>query len=165
MLDLETLGQTPGSVIVSLGAVRFGRGVVTAEFYQRVDVQSAVDAGLTMDVSTVMWWLKQGDAARAEIGKPGEPLALVLKDFQEWLGWDYRGELWGNGAAFDNALLDAAYRKLGKKPPWRFSMDRCYRTVKALHPDVAMVREGTHHHALDDARDQALHLMQMLGEH
>lgn len=162
MMDLETLGTEAGSVILSIGAVRFGDGVVTEEFYQRVDLASAVKAGLTMDPATVLWWLGQGEAARAEILKPGEPLDLVLQDFQGWLGWDYRGELWGNGSDFDNVLLEAAFKAVKRPVPWRWSKNRCYRTVKNLFPEVKMVRSGTHHNALDDARDQARHLMRML---
>lgn len=163
MVDLETLGTEAGAVILSLGAVRFGDGGVTEEFYQRIDLASAVAAGLVMDPATVLWWLGQSEAARAEILLPGEPLGNVLKDFQEWLGWNYQGELWGNGSDFDNALLAAAYKAVGRPVPWRWSKNRCYRTVKNLYPSVGMVRLGTHHHALDDARDQALHLMRILA--
>ena len=164
MVDLETLGTEPGSVILSIGAVRFGEGEVTAEFYQRIDMASAVAAGLVMDPATVLWWLGQSEAARAEILKPGEPLDNALKDFQQWLGWDYRGELWGNGSDFDCVLLEAAFRAVKRPVPWKWSMNRCYRTVKNLFPDVKMERSGTHHNALDDARDQARHLMRILEE-
>jgi DNA polymerase III epsilon subunit-like protein len=53
MLDLETLGHTPGSVIVSIGAVKFGGGKILDTFYHRIDAQSCVEHGLKMDVSTV----------------------------------------------------------------------------------------------------------------
>jgi 3' exoribonuclease, RNase T-like len=161
MLDLETLGNKPGSVIVAIGAVKFGEGRVVDTFYERVDAQSCVDAGLKMDPQTVMWWLGQGDAARLEITKPGAPLTSVLSSFAAWLGED--AEVWGNGATFDNVLLADAYDITGIPRPWRFSRDRCFRTVSALRPDMTIVRNGTHHNALDDARTQAEHLMRVLA--
>jgi hypothetical protein len=162
MLDLETLGNKPGSVIVAVGAVKFADGKITSTFYARVDPQSCIDAGLKVDVATVMWWLKQSDAARLEITKTGEPLAVVLSNFARWLG-DADAEVWGNGAAFDNVLLADAYEALRLPRPWKFWNDRCYRTMKSLHPEVPMPRAGTHHNALDDATDQAFHLMSILA--
>jgi DNA polymerase III epsilon subunit-like protein len=35
MLDLETLGQKPGSVIVAIGVVKFGNGKIIDSFYGR----------------------------------------------------------------------------------------------------------------------------------
>jgi 3'-5' exoribonuclease Rv2179c-like domain len=161
MLDLETLGNKPGSVIVAMGAVKFGEGRILDTFYERIDARSCVEAGLEMDPETVMWWLTQEDGARLEITKPGAPLGSVLSLFSVWLGEDV--EVWGNGATFDNVLLVDAYDAVGIPRPWRFSRDRCYRTVSALRPDVALVRAGTHHNALDDATAQAEHLMRVLA--
>lgn len=161
MLDLETLGNKPGSVIVAIGAVKFANGEILDSFYERVDAESCVAAGLKLDVSTVLWWLTQSDAARLEITKPGQLLTAVLIRFAAWIG-DKDAEVWGNGAAFDNALLAAAYDATATPRPWKFSNDRCYRTAKNLRPDVPMARSGTHHNALDDAESQARHLMAML---
>jgi len=162
MLDLETLGNRPGSALVAIGAVKFGNGEILDEFYRRIDAESCVQLGLEMDTSTVMWWLKQADGPRLEITQPGKHLCEVLMDFSQWVA-DPDAEMWGNGAAFDNALLAAAYHVAARKAPWKFWNDRCYRTMKNLHPEVPMERDGEHHHALDDARDQARHLMAILS--
>lgn len=162
MLDLETLGTSPGSLILAIGAVKFSQGEITDTFYQRVDPQSCISVGLKMNVSTVMWWLTQGDEARLEITKPGQLLGEVLQDFSDWLN-DPAAAIWGNGAAFDNVLLSVAYEKTGIPRPWKYSGDRCYRTIKSLHPEVLIQPMGTLHNALDDAKAQAVHLMQILN--
>jgi len=158
MLDLETLGARPGSVVVAIGAVKFDGEKITDEFYVRINAASCVQLGLQMDPETVMWWLQQADGPRLEITKPAANLSVALLQFSAWVGTD-EAEMWGNGAAFDNVLLVEAYRAAGQKPPWDFWNDRCYRTMKNLCPQVIMQREGVHHHAQYDARDQALHLM------
>jgi len=158
MLDLETLGTLPGSVLVAIGAVKFDGEKITDEFYVRIDAASCAKLGLQMDTETVLWWLQQADGPRLEITKPAVGLAEALYNFSAWVG-DDEAEMWGNGAAFDNVLLAGAYRAAGQKPPWEFWHDRCYRTMKNLYPQVTMQREGVHHHALDDARAQARHLM------
>ena len=162
MLDLETLGNKPGSVIVAIGAVKFGNGEILDSFYARVDAQSCLDLGLRMDVSTVMWWMHQNDAARNEITRPGENLSEVLLRFSSWVD-DSDAEVWGNGASFDNVLLSDAYDRAQLPRPWKYYNDRCYRTVKNLHTEVLMARDGTHHNALDDAKSQAKHLMELLA--
>lgn len=161
MLDLETLGSKPGSVIVSIGAVKFGSDRILETFYERVDAESCVAAGLRVDVSTILWWLTQSEEARLEITRPGAPLTAVLIRFAQWVG-DPNAEVWGNGAAFDNALLSSAYHAVGSCPPWKFFNDRCYRTVKNLRPEIPFERHGTHHNALADAESQAIHLMALL---
>lgn len=169
MLDIETYGLTPGSVIKSIGAVKFGicpktgEHEITDRFYHRIDAQSCVRAGLTLDAATVEWWLAQSDDARGEMTKPGEPLVYVLQSFEFWLGRVEAAnlEIWGNGAPFDNVLLQSAY-KAGNVPAcWTNMQSRCYRTVKNANKDLPIdpYRLRTHHNALDDAESQALHLM------
>ncbi len=70
--------------------------------------------------------------------------------------------IWGNGAAFDNTLLIEACERCGVQPAWKFHRDRCYRTLKTLFPDVELIRSGTFHHALDDAKSQAEHACRLL---
>ena len=162
MLDLETLGNRPGSALVAIGAVKFGNGEILEEFYQRIDLESCIQLGLVMDSSTVLWWLKQADGPRLEITQPGRHICEVLVNFSQWVA-DPDAEMWGNGATFDNVLLACAYDAAIRPRPWKHSGDRCYRTMKNLHPEVLMARDGVHHHALDDARDQARHLMDILS--
>lgn len=164
MLDLETLGNKPGAVIVAIGGVWFGGGELGVDFYQRVDAQSCVDVGLKMDASTVLWWMKQNDDARAELNLPGITLPEALLKFTQFVRLNHCDVLiWGNGSDFDNTIIAAAYEACGLGRPWKFWNNRCYRTVKALKPEFKLEHTGTHHNALDDAKSQARHLMEMLA--
>lgn len=164
MVDLETLGNNSSSVIISIGAVAFDldkNETFTDTFYSVIDPQSCVDVGLKMDVSTVMWWMKQSDGARKAFDKTGNKLAGVLGAFSMW--YPEGAKFWGNGATFDNVILSNAYAACKIKKPWGYADDRCYRTVKALYPDVKVERVGVYHNAVDDAVTQAKHLVAMLG--
>ena len=161
MLDLETMGNGSNSAIIAIGAVKFGNNIID-RFYRVVNLQSSIEAGLEMDASTVLWWMQQSEEAREQFKKPGLPLVSALEDFTKWLG---EGAIvWGNGAAFDNTILANAYRKAGLERPWPFWGDMCYRTIKSMHPEIKMVRRGTHHNAVDDAESQALHLITILSD-
>lgn len=162
MIDLETMGTRPDAPIIAIGAVAFDKERVHDEFYIVVDLADSVAEGAAIDPATVLWWMKQSDEARAEFGREGRALGLALGKFREGIGaYDVSG-VWGNGASFDNVILSEAYHRMGNEAPWPFWKDRCYRTMKNISP-VPMERGGTHHNALDDARDQAIHL-QMISE-
>lgn len=158
MVDLETFGSRPGSVIASIGAVAFDplSGEMGPSFYRVIRPSSCVDAGLTMDVDTVVWWLKQGDQARQALTDgPRYELRDTVAYFTFF--WEVvRGKtLWGHGAAFDEPILRTAFEAVGLKPPWHYADSRCTRTLYDL-AGVKPEREvGVHHNALDDALAQA----------
>lgn len=164
MVDLETMGTEPGSVIVAIGACGFGNLKEHAgTFYQRISIESCQQVGLHLNAATLRWWLQQSDEARSELVAASNSLPEVLLKFAAFIGADEdEVEIWGNGASFDNALLSAAYRACNLPQPWKFWNERCYRTMKALYPEIPQSREGVHHNALDDAITQARHLAQIL---
>lgn len=188
MQDLETLGVVPGCVIMSIGAVMFDEvtGQLGETFYVTINRQSCIDAGLKEDLETVKWWEKQSPAAKLileEVRMAGTPLKLALEHYSDWLAqtqykdWIYihdlsedkskimdRLTMWGNGADFDNAILNYAYKAVGLPTPWAPFSARCYRTLKSLYRAVKLVRVGAHHNALDDAKTQARHAVALLRQ-
>lgn len=164
MLDLETLGNNPFSVIASIGAVFFDplSDHLGEEFHVKVNIESCTEAGLKMDASTITWWLAQSDAARiSTFGGGTELLPNALGMFSDFLRKSddiKKLRIWGNGSDFDNVILGNAYKALGYQVPWSYGKNRCFRTVNNLvHPSSIIMpqREGTHHNALDDAKHQA----------
>jgi len=165
MLDLETLGKSSNAVIIAIGAVQFDHTGLGQTFYTTVDPQSSVDLGMKMDVSTVMWWMKQSDAARAAFDRAGAPILTALHNFADYVK-DCAGdkaEVWGNGATFDNVILGNAYELASLPKPWPYWGDRCHRTLKNLYPQIAAGKVGTAHNALDDAVSQAHHASKILA--
>lgn len=164
MLDLETLGQRPGCIILSIGAVAFDTTGIADTFYRKISAQSCESHGLHADASTILWWFKQSAEARHEHTSENRiDLPTALDDFSRWAGTNI-AEVWGNGSDFDNAILSAAYHATAQPSPWPFFANRCYRTLKNLFPEVTLDRQGTHHNALDDASTQAEHLIRILAK-
>lgn len=168
MLDLETLGTKPGCVILSIGACKFDleTGTVGDNFHVRVDAESCEAYGLKVDAGTALWWMApEREAARANLlSHQSVDLASALWGFHTWVGADSM-PIWGNGASFDNVVLRAAYEAARMPVPWMYYHDRCYRTMKAHFGHRAtLTRIGEHHNALDDARTQAVHLINIVGK-
>ena len=169
MLDLETMGNGSNAAIVAIGAVAFDirKRELGTTFYRVVTLDSSMAEGGVCDASTIMWWLSQSEEARSAIGSYSGAVTIneALAHFECWYTQVAAddGEVWGNGATADNVWLANAYRRVGLRVPWSYRKDRCYRTVKALHPEVERKPYGIAHNALDDAKGQALHLIEMLN--
>ena len=179
MLDLETLGTSSNAVILSIGAVEFD--LVTKElgerFYVNVDIQSCFNAGLKADGDTIMWWLKQDDAARAALTNSAAiHINMALGQFNAYLFHVTRSGggnvcVWGNGCGFDNVILQNAHRKtgIGRAKVWPFRNDRDMRTLihiaklLGINPrNVPTATEiGIKHSAIDDAIRQAQVVMEL----
>jgi len=161
MLDLETMGLLPDAAIIEIGAVKFDpeKGTISGEFNETVSLSTSVELGMKISPSTVMWWMSQSDDARRKVSRGGSPITEVLERFNQWFGDDK--PVWGNGAAFDNVVIESAFRLVGMKLPWTYRSNRCYRTMRAQALDIEYRQVGTAHCALDDARSQAVHLIKI----
>lgn len=174
MIDLESMGQSALAAIIAIGAVAFDptTGKLGESFYCVVDLQSSMNAGMTIDASTVLWWLKQSDEARKALQSPGAPLLEALMDLEAFLKQvsPNRKELivWANGASFDFPILATAFRAHKARLPWDFWNERCARTLigvaRTLFGYQKPVIDGTAHNALDDATFQAQIVMEILAK-
>lgn len=172
MLDLETMGVGNDAAIIAVGAVVFdlASDTYTEEnsFYSTVDLQSAVSSGGVISPSTVMWWMQQSDEARAEFLNGGNHIEDTLSSFRGWLlniNRFYDIQVWGNGSDFDNVILRSAYERVGLSTPWHFRENRCFRTMRAMHPtvDTSAWNDEVKHKAVDDARWQARYLFEIVN--
>jgi exodeoxyribonuclease VIII len=170
MIDLETLGQRPGCSIISIGAVAFDErtGALGPELYLVVSRDSCREAGLHEDQSTIDWWMGQSDEAKEVLleTESEEALSLTeaLKQLKQYLDQFNlsKVKVWGCGSDFDNAILTCCYAAIDQELPWKFWNNRCYRTIKSLDKGPKPKRVGTYHNALDDAKTQAIHAIQIL---
>jgi hypothetical protein len=171
MIDLETLGTAAGCTILSIGAVAFDADedeLSEAPYAACILRSSCAAAGLFEDDATISWWMQQDRSVSQILDLAREddfaiPLQEVLADFAMWMSqFDPDVRMWGNGADFDLPILAAAYRAVRLPVPWKPYSGRCYRTLKNLRRDVALVRIGSLHNAVDDAYSQAAHAIRIL---
>lgn len=185
MLDIETLGTTPGHIVTSFCAVKFdlekafdeknnfeitGRDssgfpnhVQHHEFYQSISIQSSLKAGLKIDPSTLMWWMTQSDDARQNfmaLDHSGSDLTEVLKQFATWLSYYPKPTLWGNGNRFDCGILEAAYTAVGWNAPWitKRERDMCTYIMGYEHLYTSSADRDTIH----DPRKDCIYQIQVL---
>ncbi len=165
MLDLETCGTSAGCVILSIGACTFD---LQHEFYERISVLDSDSFGFTEDPGTMAWWDKQNPDMRDEAFSGTVGVVEALDRFSSWFRSLPAKEvfIWGNGADFDQPILKAYYEGMRTKLPWKPFNGRCYRTLKNLYPFIkGPSANASHHHALEDAKWQAVHAREILGRH
>ena len=161
MLDLETFGTLPGSVIRSVGAVMFdphGEGT-GAEFYMNVDDASCGAAGLTKDAGTIRWWADVSRRrANEQLLKDTHDIKDACESFRTWFRKNGGVFLWSQGSNFDEVLMGCAMRSVKVVQPWKFSDARDTRTAYDISGfnSYGVKRAGTYHNALDDAKHQVL---------
>jgi DNA polymerase III epsilon subunit-like protein len=162
MIDIETLGTTPGCSILSIAAVPFNTPAPLEYFYQKVDSKTCVEMGLHIDSSTVDWWSKQPADAYAEAFSGTTHITIALSELNAYLMTIGEVRVWGNGASFDVPILEAAMSKCGLKPKWKYFNSLCYRTLKNLYPAIPAEKNRMKHSALEDAKTQAEHASRIM---
>lgn len=179
MADIETLGTGNNALPLSIGAVKFTKTDILGKFEVGIDPDDAQRYGRQITGGTVMWWFDPArDEARKRIFEmPKVDLSSALQGFADWCriapegpeffeGDDGEiapklGSLWGNGAIFDNVILENAAAATQTEWPFDFWRIECYRTMKSRNPDILFERHGIYRYHLDDALSQALHLQRI----
>jgi len=156
------MGTRADAAVVSIGAVEFDpeTGDLGREFYQVVDLDSSLKAGLTISGGSIYWWLMQSEAARKALTECNVPLddALIgLEIFWRQTGAEF---IWGHGPSFDVAILQTAYLNIFGKHPWKYNAARDTRTIYDdadawPSPEKQKHVNGLPHNALEDAKAQA----------
>ncbi len=169
-LDIETLGQRPGCIVLSIGAVAFDRmtGQLGPEFHIVINRKSCEKHGLFSDPSTLAWWSRQSPEARKVLDEAetapnglGGALIQLTAYLQKYGKKDLR--VFGCGSDFDIAILAHCYATVGHPIPWLFWNSRCLRTLRDIAgpSHVPAKKNGVAHSALDDARNQANEICQI----
>lgn len=172
MMDIETTGIRPGCRVLSIGLAVFyvvnGECTIgnTTTIYPSLTDQVGID-----DPGTLQWWSTQSPEARnvfadnhingVSVGKAFELFKEFIQNAVDWHKSLNDGAekvnacIWGNGATFDNSIVQHMFEAKGYPVPWNTFGDRCYRTAFNMLGRPSLTRDGTHHNALDDAIYQA----------
>lgn len=178
MIDIETMGILNNAAIISIGVVMFNKDGIGFTFYKKVNLESCIKAGLSIDSATIIWWLKQPEEARKEFfdNKQDFSLKRALREMCYFLDIqdpkaDTRNrvkedlKVWGNGSVFDITILENALNVMNIPIPWRYNNIRCFRTYKAMNKNIINIpKDRSAHNALEDAIWQAEYAIEIMNE-
>lgn len=156
MIDIETLGTVPGSIIFEIAAVSFNPNTyeVKDTFHTFISPQSCRDAGLVSDESTEEFWLERG-VTEISLNRAhcDNILAAELLHLDAWIYAVNPKLIWCKGLDFDLPLLKAAFAAVGRDQPWKYYQGKDLRTVwSEAFPSTWEKSED--HSALNDCYNQ-----------
>lgn len=150
MIDLETLGVSPGCQIASVSAVAFDDDFNEVD---RIYMNLESVSGFFSDSDTLKWWDSQDFEARSILNRNKIPAINALSNLSLFMMMLDPDEVWCNGASFDFPILAYYFRHFGMEIPWKFWNERDLRTLKNIFP-VDIPFEGTKHYGIDDCIHQ-----------
>lgn len=162
MIDIETLGTAPGSVVLAAGIVVFGKD--SYEAMLKFNLTESLKEDFKPNHETLKWWEKQGfDYTSLSDEKAGNEVILVK--IASVIDRYKPNTVWGCGPQFDMVLLESYYRHYNIPVPWRYGQLRCFRTMRELFkPCIAdWSFEGIPHNPLDDAKNQVRQLQKIMN--
>ena len=157
MLDTETLGNTPNSVLLQIGACYFNRytGEIGETFLMNVDLKSSLRHGFEIVPETFYWWLGQSDDARKSILE--SPLCSVENALNFFNTFAKKASSVWSHKDFDFVIVMNHLRVLNYNPSFRFSVGKDIRTLTDLgNHDWAKYEKDREqaHNALEDCKYQ-----------
>ena len=124
IIDMETLGTKPNSVVLSMACVPFNfnsnvdfESLVKSSFYVKFDtIEQIQHHKRKVDENTVNWWKKQQSEEAKSVIRPSKndvSLETGLRAFSKFVGstgYDFKNSfVWSRGIAFDGPLLESIY--------------------------------------------------------
>jgi hypothetical protein len=130
MIDLETLGNTPGCVVLSISIVCIEDTNITRTWTLNVGEQLA--RGMHIDNDTLKWWMKQDDKVKANQFCGNDNFNhIVIEDILCFINEEFpdQYQLWSDSPRLDYGCFDALLRAYGHKYPIFHRNERCLRTI------------------------------------
>ena len=188
MLDIETLGTEPDSIITELGIYTFSKNesYTPASLHCRIGITGQIRAGRTISSSTLKWhfektavnFLEYIDADKSNIDDALSALKLFVEAEKRKMP-GCKIYIWANSPIFDIIILKDLYKSLGypieetifNEDLFEYQTIMDYRTIAKLieKEDLDLIKqeveseseEGSSHNALYDAIHQSKVLMKI----
>ena len=138
MFDLETLDTIPSAVVLSIGAVVWANSYkeglderqwhLVDSFHRILDFEDQL-LYRTVSASTLMWWMQQGDEAKAEaFGPDRTPVDEALMKMKAIANTWNIDHFWANPATFDFPIWEDLAGGLDGVP-WTYRQRHDVRTL------------------------------------
>ena len=158
MIDIETLGDLPGSAMLNVAAVPFNfNGDIGPEFMASITMESALKIGGTTN-STLIWWLEKDPALLLKTLLEGNISTLeALESLHGFVteNCNEHVKVWANGPDFDLKILEDKIVKCDLYKWWLPWNQRCVRTIKSI--DLTLAKSFVNlekHNPVEDCKVQ-----------
>jgi hypothetical protein len=163
MLDLETMGVKPDTMVLSIAAVAFDEfdDITTYNEFQYLDLLLSTEeqAHRSIDKETEWWWNQRAPEVRAKIfGDEGRVSVDDALDQLIKFCWQ-KNRIWCQGPTLDITVLTNLFGERGKGVPWGYGIVRDSRTLLDL---VAVDQPTATHDSIEDCIRQIVGVQQAI---
>lgn len=145
-VDIEALAITPDAAVLSIGLVLFTTTGVTRSAHFLLDLEDQEKLGRYAGASTVLFWMDpKQEQARLSLTDKKQPKYTASEAhtlLREWSQGDV--PVWACGPDYDFTILKSLMQSIGKELPWKYWMQRDFRTIKALAPALDIPKTNAH---------------------
>lgn len=179
IFDLETLGTTFDSVVLSIGCTAFD--FETGEIDDGINIKLSVEDQIKnykriCEQGTIDWWKKQDEFAR-EILKPSDKdrtmdgALNLLNIYIKSTGYDWKNSYcFSRGTAFDFPILEHMYKQASLKQAYNTWKIRDVRTflellemfLNANDIIIEQLEQKNNHNSLEDCKNDAMKMIRSL---
>ena len=164
MLDIETLSTAKNAAILQIAMQQFCPK--TGELFDSINVKFDAeevfnDNRFDKSYSTTIdfWHKKMNETVRNQVWYEDERLSLQqgLQKIYDFVKSIPQAKIWGNGPAFDLAIVANALSTFNFQIPWAYYNERCVRTITNIDREYSKsipFEEGEKHDALNDCKHQ-----------
>lgn len=143
-VDIEGLAITPNAAVLSIGLALFSTTGITRSAHFLLDLEDQEKLGRHSGAGTVLFWMAQEEARKRLIDKkqPKYTASEAHTLLREWSQGDV--PVWACGPDYDFTILKSLMQSIGKELPWKYWMQRDFRTIKALAPALDIPKTNAH---------------------
>lgn len=173
MLDIETLGRSPGHGIMSIGGSVFNStndlkiiGNPLNHFYRVLSTFDLTNNGFQTDPATLKWWREKEiwKNLSVQITNSNVGVRRVCEDFAHFIITQAKPDkIWANSPSFDIEMVRFMFKKMNVNFPINYQNEMDFRTLMELtypkrenRPERAFSGMNLEHHALGDSIEQSL---------
>ncbi len=171
MVDIETIGATHDTVILSIGACSFDDKKILQKFQVNISIPSQLPLR-NIDPKTLEWWFMKNHEAIPALKDP-VPINFkkALTEFANWVTHTEHDCMWANGVAFDYPILRHALKEAKIPVPWKHWQELCMRPLRRIGQNLDLdwkefqINESSDlnpHVALNDAIMQSEYVMAVM---
>ena len=167
VIDIETLGTKPGCPILQIGAVQVRDGEIEKSKLITVAFSYPYKEKFKkIDKKTICWWLYEHpetlSALISDSVYEGLPISQALIALIEFCDLNRSSAFfWSKHPCFDFPILEKAFKTCKYKKPWEFWQIREIATLE----DKCFLKsepQKNSHNALEDAKNEAMTLIQVI---
>jgi 3'-5' exoribonuclease Rv2179c-like domain len=165
MVDLETLGSGPTSVVVQIGIVAFDlfTGEAKADTLININPTSELSYRFTVDGDTIIWWMEQAALGRCTWASGG------LDSMNAWDMYCAFIKTWGNKncrvwshSTFDAPIITHHLNTLRIQQPVHYNRYVDLRTISMLAKGLLSIPKSQRPEGRHDARTDCLYQVEWL---